>query len=91
MTDKRGDFASRAAGGVAALLAGYFARKLITRGWTRVTGKQPPEHPEDPEVGIAEALGWAIVTGVGVEAARLLANRAAARRLHGPDIESDSG
>jgi hypothetical protein len=84
MTDKRGDIASRAIGGVAAMLAGYFARKLITKGWTRATGKQPPEHPEDPEVGIAEALGWAVVTGVGVEAARLLANRAAARRLHGP-------
>jgi hypothetical protein len=87
MTDKRGDFASRAIGGVAALLAGYFARKLITKWWTRATGKLPPEHPEDPEVGIAEALGWAVVTGVGVEAARLLANRAAAKRLHGPDTQ----
>jgi hypothetical protein len=37
--------------------------------------------PEDPEVGIGEALGWAVVTGVGMEAARLLATRAATKRV----------
>jgi len=33
-------------------------------------------------VALGEAMGWAILTGVGVEAARLLATRAAAKRTH---------
>ncbi|MEP7022946.1 MAG: DUF4235 domain-containing protein, partial [Actinomycetota bacterium] len=37
--------------------------------------------PQDPEVALKEALGWSIVMGVGMEAARLLATRAVARRL----------
>jgi hypothetical protein len=32
-------------------------------------------------VGIGEAVGWAVVLGVGIETARLLAMRAAARKM----------
>ncbi len=87
MADKRGDFSSRAIGGLAAFAAGYLARKLITVGWKRVTGKEPPTHPEDPQVALAEALGWAVVTGVGMEAARLIATRATVKRLHASRAE----
>ena len=80
--DNRADLMTRVVGGLAAMVAGFFMRKVITRTWTRVTGKEPPAHPEDPQVALAEALGWAVVTGVGVEAARLLATRAAAKRAH---------
>jgi hypothetical protein len=39
-------------------------------------------------VALTEALGWSVLTGVIVEAARLLATRAAARRTYsGPDRE----
>jgi hypothetical protein len=39
-------------------------------------------------VALREALSWSMLTGVTVEAARLLATRAAARRTHsGPDCE----
>jgi hypothetical protein len=48
--------------------------------WTRTTGKMPPTDPADPEVTIAEALGWAAVAGITVEAARLFATRATAHR-----------
>jgi hypothetical protein len=82
MRDRRGDLSSRVIGGLAALAAGYLARKLITVGWKRVTGKEPPAHPEDPQVALTEALGWAVVTGVGMEAARLIATRTTAKRLH---------
>jgi hypothetical protein len=74
------DLASRVLGTVAAMGAAFAARKLITMVWTRVTGKEPPVHPEDPQVALTEALGWAVITGVGVEAARLLATRAIARK-----------
>jgi len=88
MADKRGDLSSRIVGGLAAMAAAFVARKVITAVWTKATGKEPPTHPEDPQVALGEALGWATLTGVGVETARLLATRAAARRTRsGPGHE----
>lgn len=81
MADK-GDLGWRLLAGAAAFGAGFVARQVITIGWKRVTGKEPPSNPESPDVALAEALGWAVVTGVGMEVARLLATRAAARRWH---------
>jgi hypothetical protein len=78
---KRGDGASKALAAAAAFAAGYGARKLVTFGWKRITGKEPPSDPNDPQVAIGEALIWAIVLGVTMEAARLLAGRAATRNM----------
>ena len=78
----KADLTTRIIGGLAAMAAAFVMRKVITRVWTKTTGKEPPTHPEDPQVALGEALGWAILTGVGVEAARLLATRAAAKRTH---------
>jgi len=66
---------------LAAVAAAWVARKVITFGWTKVTGKEPPGNPEDPHVGVAEALSWAVILGVSIESARLLATRAATRKL----------
>jgi hypothetical protein len=79
---KRADLTARLIGGIAAMAAAFVMRKLITRVWTKTTGKEPPTHPEDPQVALGEALSWAVLTGVGVEAARLLATRAATKRTH---------
>ena len=88
MADQKADFSTKITSAVAAMAAAFVARKLITVVWTKATGKEPPTHPEDPQVALTEALGWALLTGVGVEAARLLATRAAARRTYsGPDSE----
>ena len=74
--------------GLAATGAMFLARKVVTFAWTKATGKEPPSHPEDPQVALSEALGWSVLTGVTVGAAKLLATRAAARRTHsGPDSE----
>src|SRR4051812_36098839 len=81
MADK-GDLTWRLLAGAAAFGAGFVARKAITVGWKQVTGKEPPSNPESPEVDLAEAIGWAVVVGVGMEVARLLATRAAADRWH---------
>ena len=80
MSDKRGDGASRALNTVAALGAAFVARKVATVVWTKVTGHEPPADPEDPAVGMAEALGWAIAMGVVVGAVRVIAIRAATSR-----------
>jgi len=79
MADK-GDLGWKVFAGVAAFAGGFVARKAITFGWKKATGKEPPTNPESPEVAIGEAVGWAVVMGVGMELARLLATRAAASR-----------
>jgi Protein of unknown function (DUF4235) len=84
MSDKRGNAGTKAAATVAAFAAAFGARKLISFTWKRVTGKEPPSDPHDPQVGIGEALGWAVVTGVGIETARLLAVRLATRKARRP-------
>jgi hypothetical protein len=76
MSDRGG----KALGSLAAFGAAFGARKLITLAWKRVTGKEPPTDPHDPAVGIGEALAWAVLTGVAIESARLLAVRAASRK-----------
>ncbi len=88
MADKRGDIGSRAVAGIAAIGAGFVTRKVVTLAWKKITGKEPPEHPENPDVGWAEAIGWAVVTGVAMSTARLLATRLAARRMYAPSPEA---
>jgi len=65
----------------AAFAAAWIARKVITFGWTKVTGKEPPTDPHDPHVGIGEALSWAVILGASIEGARLVATRAATRKV----------
>ena len=72
--------ASRAMSALVGAGAAFAARKLLSFGWKQVTGKAPPEHPEDPQVTLTEALIWGIVLGAGVATARLLATRATTRR-----------
>lgn len=80
MPDNRGNGGSKMVGTLAAFAAAFVARKLLTAAWKRITGKEPPSDPRDPQVGIGEALGWAVMLGVGIETARLLATRAATRK-----------
>lgn len=84
MADKRGDIGSRAIGGLAAIVAGFATRKLMAVAWKRLMGKEPPEHPEDPQVALAEAVGWAAAMGVAMSTARLLATRVATKRFGPP-------
>jgi hypothetical protein len=81
MADKRVDIGVRAIGGLAAMVAAFVMRKTTTMVWMKATGKEPPAHPEDPQVALGEALGWALITAVGAESARLLATRAATKRF----------
>jgi Protein of unknown function (DUF4235) len=88
MADRKADIGTKAISAVAAMAAAFVARKVITLAWTKIAGKEPPTHPEDPQVALGEALSWAVVTGVTVEAARLLATRAAVRKTYsGPECE----
>jgi len=77
---QRGSAASRAMTALVGAGAAMAARKLLSFGWKQVTGEAPPEHPEDPQVALTEALIWGILLGAGVAAARMLAIRATSRR-----------
>jgi Protein of unknown function (DUF4235) len=66
--------------GLVGVAAAYGARKVIHFIWTRITGKEPPEHPDDPNTALGEALAWGILVGVGMQTARMLATRVAARK-----------
>jgi hypothetical protein len=81
MADKRSDGAGgKALNAVAALGATFLARKVATVAWTKVTGKEPPDSPEDPQVALGEALAWGVLMGAGVATARLLASRVVVHR-----------
>ena len=88
MADK-GEGASKALVGAAAFGTAFAVRKLMNLGWKRVTGKEPPDDPNDPAVGTAEALSWAVALGVVVAVARVLAIRAASGRMRRSAGKSD--
>ncbi|MQY08175.1 DUF4235 domain-containing protein [Actinomadura macrotermitis] len=76
----RGDMGWRVLAAGSAFAGGFVAKKAIAAAWKKSTGKEPPTNPESPEVALSEAIGWIVVMGIGVEVARLLATRAAARQ-----------
>ena len=87
MADKRVDITTRILGGLTAMGVAFVVRKVITLAWTKATGKEPPAHPEDPQVALGEALGWALITAVGAESARLLATRAVTKRSQARNLD----
>jgi Protein of unknown function (DUF4235) len=80
MSKKRSNSGGKMVAALATTGAVFIARKLVTVIWTRITGKQPPTDPTDPAVTIMQALSWAVIAGITVEAARVFATRATARR-----------
>ena len=63
---------------VAGLGAATATRRLLDRSWKVAAGKNPPENPADPDVGLGEAVLWASLTGAAVALARMVAQRRAA-------------
>lgn len=83
MADKHGSGGNKMLSGVIGFAAAFGARKILIFAWKQITGREPPQHPEDPQVALGEALTWGILLGVGVQVARMLALRAATKRIAG--------
>ena len=65
-------------GGEHRRLAGaQLAKKVIGNAWTRKRGAVPG-NPATDDTSWGEAVAWAVVSGVGVGVARLLAQRGVA-------------
>ena len=89
VSKKNGDPSKKLVSTLATAVAVWAARKLLALAWRRATGKTPPD-PADPQVRIVEALGWAVVAGVAIEATKLFTARATARRLPAAGGPTDS-
>lgn len=63
----------------ASLLAGYVARKALSRGWSHfAAGPLPSEDPALDDTGAGKALLWSVALAGAAGGARLLARKAAA-------------
>lgn len=70
----------RVLGTGSAVLAAAVAQKLVGKGWEVSTGKPAPDDPSHPdEASWKEALLFAALTGLVVNAARVMATRKAAQ------------
>ncbi|SOC56881.1 DUF4235 domain-containing protein [Ornithinimicrobium cerasi] len=65
----------------AAFAATTVARKMTDGTWKFVTGKDSPSNPEDPDIDLKEAVAFAVLSGVLMGLARMLANRQTTRVL----------
>lgn len=74
-----GSFLWRMLGTGSAAVAASLAERGVRAVWTRVTGDDPPETPEDPDIRWGEAVTWALLSGAAVALARLAVTRRAAR------------
>ena len=62
----------------AGALAGFVTQRLINTTWKGLGHASQPPVPADRHSSWAEALSWAVATGVGMGVSRLVAIRTAA-------------
>ncbi|MGR6916208.1 DUF4235 domain-containing protein [[Actinomadura] parvosata] len=80
MAEDKPDIAWRVVGGLVGLVTAWAARKILGFAWKKATGKEPPIDTESPEVSMGEAIGYAVVMGVGMSVAQIVVNRTAKKR-----------
>ena len=66
--------------GVIGAVTTIAAQKLVRAAWKVATGNEPPSSLTDPDTPMAEAVSWALASGVGVGVTQLLTTRFAAKR-----------
>ncbi|GAA3440717.1 DUF4235 domain-containing protein [Planomonospora venezuelensis] len=74
------DMAWRAIGGLVGLVTAWAVKKVLGFAWEKATGKKPPADSDSLEVGLAEAIGYAVVMGVGMQVAQIVMTRTARKR-----------
>ncbi|WP_436762036.1 DUF4235 domain-containing protein [Streptosporangium sp. V21-05] len=84
MADKteKQDMAWRAIGGLLGLATAWGAKKAIGFAWEKTTGKKPPVDNESLEISLGEAIGYAVVMGVGMQVTQIVVARTARKRYN---------
>lgn len=84
MADKteKQDMAWRAIGGLVGLATAWGARKVIGFAWEKATGRKPPADNESLDISLGEAIGYAVVMGVGMQVAQIVVARTAKKRYN---------
>ncbi|MFI7614962.1 DUF4235 domain-containing protein [Nonomuraea terrae] len=80
MAEDKPDVAWRVIGGLVGLVTAWAARKILGFAWVKATGKEPPIDTDSPEVSMGEAIGYAVLMGVGMSVAQIVVNRTAKKR-----------
>ncbi|WP_061291910.1 DUF4235 domain-containing protein [Herbidospora cretacea] len=78
--EEKPDMQWRIVGGLVGLAVGFAAKKVLSFGWEKATGKKPPASVDSPDVSLGEAIAYAVVMGLGIEVTRIITTRAAAKR-----------
>lgn len=91
MAGNRASTGAKAANALAGAAAAFGTRKLLFFAWKQITGHAPPDHPEDLQVALLDAVIWGLVVGAGVNVARVLATRAASSRYASHEASGQSG
>lgn len=84
MADKteKQDMAWKAIGGLVGLATAWGAKKVIGFAWEKTTGKKPPVDSESLEISLGEAIGYAVVMGVGMQVAQIVVTRTTRKRYN---------
>ena len=61
----------------AGLVTAAVTKKALGSAWQRATGSPPPGSPEHPEVGLATAVAWSLLTGAVIGVAKMCVTRQA--------------
>ncbi|TDD44589.1 DUF4235 domain-containing protein [Nonomuraea terrae] len=80
MAEDKPDVAWRVIGGLVGVVTAWAARKILGFAWVKATGKEPPIDTDSPEVSMGEAIGYAVLMGVGMSVAQIVVNRTAKKR-----------
>jgi hypothetical protein len=79
MTNADRVLAARLTSGVAVAVVTLATQKVLDGTWKAATGNPPPSDPSDPDVEWKTAIGWAVVSGVVLGLAQLVASRGVGR------------
>ena len=74
---QRGKTLWKVYGRVSTVVAGLAALRAVNLGWRVVTGRKAPATPENPDVAMAEAIVWAVVSGAAAQLAKIVVTRKA--------------
>ncbi|NUR87861.1 MAG: DUF4235 domain-containing protein [Nonomuraea sp.] len=82
MAEEKPDLAWRVIGGLLGLVTAWAARKILGIVWVKATGKDAPIDSESDEVSMGEAIGYAVMMGVGMSVAQIVVNKTAKKRYN---------